>query len=53
MVGIGGITAANAAQVMEAGADGVAVISAISQAPSPAEAARELWRAIGTADKSR
>ncbi len=39
---IAGITAANAAPVIEAGADGVAVISALSLAPDPAVAAREL-----------
>ncbi|OUM99027.1 MAG: thiamine-phosphate diphosphorylase [Paenibacillaceae bacterium ZCTH02-B3] len=53
VVGIGGINPANAGLVMEAGADGIAVISAISQAPSPAEAARELRRAIGAAEKFR
>lgn len=36
-VGIGGINAKNAAQVVEAGADGVSVISAISMAASPLE----------------
>ena len=51
VVGIGGITAANAAQGMEAGADGIAVISAISQAASPADAARELLRAAGRTGK--
>jgi thiamine-phosphate pyrophosphorylase len=45
MCGIAGITAANAAQVIAAGADGVSVISALSLAPDPAAAAREL-RAI-------
>jgi thiamine-phosphate pyrophosphorylase len=43
--GIAGITAANAAQVIAAGADGVSVISALSRAPDPTAAAREL-RAI-------
>lgn len=42
---IAGITAANAAEVIAAGADGVAVISALSRAPDPRQAAREL-RAI-------
>jgi thiamine-phosphate pyrophosphorylase len=42
---IAGIDAANAASVMAAGADGIAVISALSLAPDPAAAAREL-RAI-------
>ncbi|NLP49674.1 thiamine phosphate synthase [Bacillus sp. RO1] len=39
IVGIGGITVENAAKVLAAGADGVAVISAISKAASPMEAA--------------
>ena len=43
--GIAGIDANNAAAVIEAGADGVAVISALSLAPDPAAAARVL-RAI-------
>ncbi|WP_251550837.1 thiamine phosphate synthase [Neobacillus muris] len=42
IVGIGGITIENAAQVTAAGADGVSVISAISLAESPMRAAREL-----------
>lgn len=44
IVGIGGITLENARNVLAAGADGVAVISAITRASSPAEAARELKR---------
>jgi thiamine-phosphate pyrophosphorylase len=43
--GIAGIDAGNAAAVIAAGADGVAVISALSLAPDPAAAARSL-RAI-------
>lgn len=46
LIGIGGIKAANAAQVMEAGATGVAVIRAVLAAPDPEEAARALWQAI-------
>lgn len=42
VVGIGGITARNAAEVIAAGADGVAVVSAICKAPDPAAAARAL-----------
>ncbi len=42
---IAGIDAGNAAEVIAAGADGVAVISALSRAPDPRAAAREL-RAI-------
>jgi thiamine-phosphate pyrophosphorylase len=45
-VGIGGITIDNAAAVMAAGAEGVAVISAILKAPDPAEATRLLERAV-------
>jgi thiamine-phosphate pyrophosphorylase len=40
--GIAGITAGNAGEVIAAGADGVAVISALSLAPDPAAAARAL-----------
>jgi len=40
--GIAGIDASNAAEVIDAGADGVAVISALSLAPDPASAARTL-----------
>jgi thiamine-phosphate pyrophosphorylase len=43
--GIAGIDAGNAGAVIAAGADGVAVISALSLAPDPAAAARAL-RAI-------
>ncbi len=42
LFGIGGITAANARAVIEAGADGVAVIGAIADAPQPREAAAGL-----------
>jgi thiamine-phosphate pyrophosphorylase len=42
ILGIGGITAANAAQVVQAGADGVAVISALLGVEDPSRAAREL-----------
>ena len=47
VIGIGGITAANAAAVMAAGASGVAVISAILAAADPRAAAGEIWRVIG------
>jgi thiamine-phosphate pyrophosphorylase len=47
--GIAGINAHNAAAVIAAGADGVAVISALSHQPDPAEAARTL-RAIVDAE---
>ncbi len=49
VIGIGGITADNAAQVMAAGASGVAVISAILAAPDPQEAAREIRQAVASA----
>ena len=42
LCGIAGIDAGNAAAVIAAGADGVAVISALSLAPEPAAAARDL-----------
>jgi thiamine-phosphate pyrophosphorylase len=42
LVAIGGINAGNAARVLEAGADGIAVVSAVCAAPDPESAAREL-----------
>jgi thiamine-phosphate diphosphorylase len=45
-VGIGGISATNATEVILAGADGVAVISAIQRAPDPRRAAAELATAV-------
>ena len=42
VVGIAGIDASNAAAVIGAGADGIAVISALSLAPDPADAAKSL-----------
>lgn len=42
VVAIGGITAGNAAQAIDAGADALAVISAVAKDDSPALAAREL-----------
>lgn len=42
IVGIGGITIENAASVLEAGADGVSVISAISLADSPYNSTKRL-----------
>jgi thiamine-phosphate pyrophosphorylase len=38
--GIGGITLENAEQVLQAGADGICVISAVLGAPDPTDAAR-------------
>ncbi|MDP3064950.1 MAG: thiamine phosphate synthase [Chloroflexota bacterium] len=53
VLGIGGVTAANAAQAIEAGAQGVAVISAILAAPDPREAAKELWDVLREAWNAR
>ena len=46
LVGIGGIHAQNAASVIEAGADGISLISAISLAHHVQEAARELAQKV-------
>src|SRR6185436_4643413 len=46
VIAIGGITAANARQCIDAGAGGVAVISAIFDAEDPKQAAQDLWRAM-------
>lgn len=46
LVGIGSIGPHNARQVIEAGADGVAVVSAICAAQDPGHAARELAQAV-------
>lgn len=48
VIGIGGITAQNAGAVMQAGASGVAVISAILGSASPGEAAAQLAAALGS-----
>ncbi len=47
--GIAGINAANAAPVIEAGADGVSVISALSLAKDPRAATQELLRVVDAA----
>ena len=52
VIGIGGINAGNAPLVMEAGAAGVAVISAILAAPDPREAARRIRQAITGAGRA-
>jgi thiamine-phosphate pyrophosphorylase len=52
VVGIGGINHGNAAAVIEAGADGVALISAIVGAGDPKAAARELRKHIDGARKA-
>ncbi|USK41189.1 thiamine phosphate synthase [Cytobacillus firmus] len=46
VVGIGGINFKNTPPIMDAGADGVSVITAISQADSPEKSARELKEAV-------
>jgi len=48
VVAIGGITPDNAAETINAGASSVAVISAITAADDPADAARELRAAVDT-----
>jgi thiamine-phosphate pyrophosphorylase len=53
LVGIGGITPENAAAVIEAGCDGVAVISAVCAAPDPAAAARRFIDAVDAARRAR
>lgn len=47
LVGIGGISAANAADVIRSGADGIAVVSAIMASRDPCMAARSLRSAMG------
>jgi thiamine-phosphate pyrophosphorylase len=42
LVGIGGVKPENAAEILRAGCDGVAVVSAIVSAPDPQQAAAEL-----------
>lgn len=49
IVAVGGITAENVGQVMQAGARGAAVISAILDSRSPGAAARRLAEAMGEA----
>lgn len=53
IVGIGGIQHGKAAPVIHAGGDSVAVISAICQAGSPTEAAKELQNEVILAKKER
>lgn len=50
---IAGINAENAADVIAAGADGIAVISALSMAPDPGLAARTLRNAVDVALEQR
>ena len=49
IVGIGGVTAANLGAAISAGADAVAVVSAVFGAPDPGAATRELLAAIESA----
>lgn len=49
LVGIGALNADNAVDVVRAGADGIAVVSAICSSPSPADAAAELLRKVSAA----
>ena len=51
--GIAGITKENAGDVIAAGADGVAVISALSLVPDPERAARDMRVAVDTALSKR
>ena len=53
VIGIGGITAETAGRVVEAGAAGVAVISAILGDTDPERAARKLWKAVSGAGRPR
>lgn len=48
IVGIGGITYDNAAPVIQAGADGISIISAISQSADPKKAAEDLKALVAT-----
>jgi thiamine-phosphate pyrophosphorylase len=53
LVAIGGLNASNAADAVMAGADGIAVVSAICAAPDPLYASRELHAIIQAALKKR
>ena len=53
LLGIGGITAANAADVIAAGATGVAVVSCVLAADDPQEAARALCKSVQQAWAAR
>jgi len=52
LVAIGGVHAGNAAEAIRAGADGIAVVSAIVSAPDPKAAARELRAVIDAARRA-
>jgi len=53
LVGIGGLHAGNAEAVVLAGADGVAVVSAVCASPDPFQASRELTGIIRAALQKR
>jgi thiamine-phosphate pyrophosphorylase len=53
IVGIGGITTERAGQVISAGADGVAVISAITKSSSPYEVTKNFCRQIAITKKEK
>ncbi len=53
ILGIGGITAENAADVIASGAEGVAAVSAVMAADDPAEAVRSLLAVAQTALRAR
>jgi thiamine-phosphate pyrophosphorylase len=52
LVAIGGLSAANARDIISAGADAVAVVSAICSAKDPFTAARNLVQCVATAMES-
>ncbi len=49
VIAIGGVTAERVADLLAAGAAGVAVVGAVSAAPDPGAATRDLLRALGAA----
>jgi thiamine-phosphate pyrophosphorylase len=53
VLAVGGVRAENAADVIEAGASGASVISAIEAAADPQAAARQLVEAMREARKKR
>lgn len=53
LIAIGGLDAANAAAVLAAGADGLAVVSAICAAADPEQATRTLVRILALAGRGR
>jgi thiamine-phosphate diphosphorylase len=53
VVGIGGVRAANAADVLDAGAAGICVVSAVGAAPDPVRATAALVDAVDRWEKGR